>query len=38
MPYRFGSYNVYQANKASQTYQISSYLNLTSQDVTGLYP
>ena len=30
MPYRFGSYGVYQANKASQTYQISNYINLTS--------
>lgn len=38
MPYRYGSYAVYKANKDTQTYQINSYMNLTSQDAAGLWP
>ena len=37
-PYRYGSYQVYQANKNNNQYQINSFLNVTSQDVAALYP
>jgi len=37
-PYRYGSYQIYQANKKSNLYNIVNYLNVTSQDVTALYP
>lgn len=37
-PYRFGSYNIFRANKDEQFYQIVNYLNITSQDVTAMYP
>ena len=37
-PYRYGAYSVYQANNDTMTYQINSYLNLTSQDVTAMFP
>jgi hypothetical protein len=30
MPYRYGSYSVYQANNDTMTYQLGSYLNITS--------
>ena len=37
-PYRYGSYEIYYANKKTHMYQIINYLNVTSQDVTGMYP
>ena len=37
-PYRYGSYNIYQANKITNQYSFINYINVTSQDVTGLYP
>ena len=37
-PYRYGSYNVFQANKEDQQYQVNTYLNVTSQDATALFP
>jgi len=37
-PYRYGSYNIYQANTITNQYQFVNYINVTSQDVTGLYP
>ena len=37
-PYRYGSYNIYQANKITNQYNFINYINVTSQDVTGLYP
>ena len=37
-PYRYGSYQIYQANKANHTYSITNFLNITSQDVGALYP
>lgn len=37
-PYRYGSYQIYRANKEEQVYQIASFLNVTSQDVAGMFP
>jgi len=37
-PYRYGSYQIFQANKKSNLYQIVNYLNVTSQDVTAMFP
>jgi hypothetical protein len=37
-PYRFGSYEIYQADKDNHIYQVNSYLNLTSSDVTEFFP
>ena len=37
-PYRYGSYQIYQANKKSNLYSIVNFLNVTSQDVTAMYP
>lgn len=37
-PYRYGSYQIYHANRNDQTYSIVSFLNVTSQDVTAMYP
>lgn len=37
-PYRYGSYQVYKADDVLQTYQITSFLNLTSPFVTEYYP
>ena len=37
-PYRYGSYQIYQANKKSNLYNIVNFLNVTSQDVTAMYP
>ena len=37
-PYRYGSYQIYRANKEEQVYQIASFLNVTSQDVGGMFP
>ena len=37
-PYRYGSYQIYRANKASNLYESINYLNVTSQDVSALYP
>ena len=37
-PYRFGSYNIFEANKITNQFKIVNYLNITSQDVTALYP
>ena len=37
-PYRYGSYQIYHANKKTNVYQIVNFLNVTSQDVTAMYP
>ena len=37
-PYRYASYQVYQASKADQRYAITAFLNITSQDVAALAP
>lgn len=37
-PYRYGSYQVYQASRADQRYAITAFLNITSQDVSALFP
>ena len=37
-PYRYGSFQIYRADKSKHLYQVSAYLNVTSQDVTALYP
>jgi len=37
-PYRYGSYLVYEADTASQTWLVNSYVNITSQDVAAIYP
>jgi ATP-binding cassette, subfamily A (ABC1), member 3 len=38
LPYRYGSYQIYQANNVTNLYNIVNYLNVTSQDVTAMYP
>ena len=37
-PTRYGSYQIYQADGVAHNYQVNAQLNLTSQDVTALYP
>ena len=37
-PYSYGSYFIYEANNATKQFKVASLLNLTSQDVTALYP
>ena len=37
-PYRYGSYQIYQANRKNHTYAFTTFLNITSQDVAALYP
>ena len=37
-PYRYGSYQIYQASKADHRYAITAFLNITSQDVAALFP
>ena len=37
-PYRYGSYQIFTANRATNLYQIVNFLNVTSQDVTAMYP
>ena len=37
-PYRYGSFQFYRANKAQNLYEAIQYLNVTSQDVSALYP
>lgn len=37
-PYRFGSYYIYSANNSTKQFQAAVFLNLTSQDVTAIYP
>ena len=37
-PYRYGSYQVYQASRDDQRYAITAFLNITSQDATALFP
>lgn len=37
-PYRYGSYQIYQASKDDMRWAITTFLNITSQDVTSLYP
>jgi ATP-binding cassette subfamily A (ABC1) protein 3 len=38
LPYMYGSYQTYSANKADQQYKFVSHLNLTAYDSPGLYP
>jgi ATP-binding cassette subfamily A (ABC1) protein 3 len=37
-PYRYGAYQIYQAERGIQRYQLTAFLNITSQDVAALYP
>lgn len=37
-PYRYGSYLIYEANNQTKQFKVAAFLNLTSQDVTALYP
>ena len=37
-PYRYGAYQVFQASKADSRYAITAFLNITSQDVSALFP
>ena len=37
-PYRYGSYQIYKADTQNHLYQVVSFLNVTSQDVSALYP
>lgn len=37
-PVSYGSYLVYLADAVTFQYQVTNYVNITSQDVTGLYP
>ena len=37
-PFRYGSYYIYEANNKTKQFKVSVFLNLTSQDVTALYP
>ena len=36
-PYRYGSYQVFRANRIANLYQIGVFINVTSQDVSALY-
>ena len=38
LPFLTGSYQVYQADRASQQYKFVTFVNSTSQDATGLFP
>lgn len=37
-PYSYGSYQLFHADKGNHMYQFNTFLNVTSQDVTGIYP
>ena len=37
-PYRYGSYQIYQANKSAQNYQFVTYMNITSPVVSAYFP
>ena len=37
-PYRYGSFELYTASKTKHLYTMVTYLNTTSQDVTGMFP
>jgi len=37
-PYRYGSFNIFQANKNSNIYQAMVFLNVTSQESTAMFP
>ena len=37
-PYRYGSYFIYEANNKTKQFKFTTLLNITSQDVTPLYP
>jgi hypothetical protein len=37
-PYRYGSYFIYEANKANMTFKVANLLNITSQDVSAFFP
>lgn len=37
-PYRYGSYQIYEANRQTQNYAIVSYINATSPDATAMFP
>ena len=37
-PYRYGAYQIYQANKKNHTYSITNFINITSQDTGALIP
>ena len=37
-PYSYGSFELFQANRENHQIQVNTFLNITSQDVTGIYP
>ena len=37
-PYKYGSFQLFQANRNNHQIQINQFLNITSQDVSGIYP
>ena len=37
-PYSYGSFQIFHANKNDSLYTVTAFLNVTSQDVTALYP
>jgi hypothetical protein len=37
-PYRYGSYYVYEANNKTKNFKVATFVNLTSQDASALWP
>lgn len=38
MPYRYGSYFIYEANNNTKQFKVSNFVNTTSQDALAFYP
>jgi hypothetical protein len=38
LPYMYGAYEIYEANKVKNHYQFITFVNITSQDAPGLFP
>jgi len=38
LPYMYGAYEIYEADKVNNHYQFLTFVNITSQDAPGLYP
>lgn len=38
LPYMYGAYEIYEADSVNNHYQFLTFVNITSQDATGLYP
>ena len=37
-PYRYGSFQIFEANKVTNQLTVNAFLNITSQDVAAIYP